>query len=849
MAFTFLAASYPEAADTADEARSINQKVLALIAASNLADAAALAKNGLALCDEAGAVKAFCASQFNELLGDIAHRQQRYSDALSYHRRALAIREEALGHYHLLIARSQFRVGRAALALHDNKDAETAFKDAIAVFDKLAPRDQERAGALLQLQTTYMASERFAEAVAVARQTLDAYTGLEGSAGTGVAVSRRTLGAALLSLGRRQTDQQNLVDAEKSLREGVELFDPPLPGWERVFAASLAILGKIYETRGLDADAEAYDLHALDYFSKFAAPTDLLLLKILGSLADRYDKMDRPETSAQYAQRIISALDQAKQETAELGSALIWLGRAEQKLGDYARSDATYGRALDVINRVVPESDPRRVRNTDRHWSEERYSEAEEQYRKALALEDNYKNSDTSSRSSALGGLGLVYRETARYREARQAIGEAIKIDEAAGPAQAPLLGKRLLLLATIDRREARYSDAEDKLTRALGLPLTALDRAEVLNTLGLVYSTTGQYSKAEPLLVESLSISRKILPADSSSVLYTETNLAEIKLRNSRFAEAEERRREILKRAEARGPAQSTQIALHCVLLVEAIIPSGKLDEAEALTRHAIALYQSRLGPDHPRTGGAIKELASIAALRGKDGDAEDNYRRALAIDEHVLGADNPAVAGDLVALAPVLQRLGKRQEAKASIDRALTIVTTQFGKDSLMAVGAMQASANFAYDEARYKQARGLADQIRQVQENTFGSDNTALVGSWIFAARLDIADGQLDAAGAAIDRAAAITAKSLPSGHPFEIDVLEGKADVAAARGDLAGVERYDREAQALADKLFGQDHPVHIAAVDRVIGSLGAQGELAEQHLSVLGPSAISRVISY
>ena len=118
-------------------------------------------------------------------------------------------------------------------------------------------------------------------------------------------------------------------------------------------------------------------------------------------------------------------------------------------------------------------------------------------------------------------------------------------------------------------------------------------------------------------------------------------------------------------------------------MLLVEAIIPSGKLDEAEALTRHAIALYQSRLGPDHPRTGGAIKELASIAALRGKDGDAEDNYRRALAIDEHVLGADdNAAVAGDLVALAPVLQRLGKRQEAKASIDRALTIVTRSLAK-----------------------------------------------------------------------------------------------------------------------------------------------------------------------
>ena len=139
----------------------------------------------------------------------------------------------------------------------------------------------------------------------------------------------------------------------------------------------------------------------------------------------------------------------------------------------------------------------------------------------------------------------------------------------------------------------------------------------------------------------------------------------------------------------------------------------------------------------------------------------------------------------------------------------------------------------ANFAYDEARLQASSragrsnpaGAREYVRIGQHRPGGELETS-------AARLEIADGQLDAAGAAIDRAAAITAKSLPSGHPFEIDVLEGKADVAAARGDLAGVERYDREAQALADKLFGQDHPVHIAAVDRLVNILWINGERAE-----------------
>jgi hypothetical protein len=103
--------------------------MLSLMSASNLADAAALAKKGLALCDDAGSVKVFCASQFNELLGDIAYKQNQYADALNYHKQALAIRTADLGHDHLLVARSQFRIARAELALHRNDNAEIAFRD------------------------------------------------------------------------------------------------------------------------------------------------------------------------------------------------------------------------------------------------------------------------------------------------------------------------------------------------------------------------------------------------------------------------------------------------------------------------------------------------------------------------------------------------------------------------------------------------------------------------------------------------------------------------------------------------------------------------------------------------
>jgi tetratricopeptide (TPR) repeat protein len=59
-----------------------------------------------------------------------------------------------------------------------------------------------------------------------------------------------------------------------------------------------------------------------------------------------------------------------------------------------------------------------------------------------------------------------------------------------------------------------------------------------------------------------------------------------------------------------------------------------------------------------------------------------------------------------------------------------------------------------------------------------------------------------------------------------------VLEGKADVAAAHGNLADVEQHDRAALALAKKLFGFEHPTHIETVDRIVNILRANGKRAE-----------------
>ena len=79
--------------------------------------------------------------------------------------------------------------------------------------------------------------------------------------------------------------------------------------------------------------------------------------------------------------RVIAALDQLQLENPDLGSAPIWLGRSQSKLGLYKESEATYARAVDVIDRVSPPNDPQRtgvrIDVAVLSLAEEKYEEAE----------------------------------------------------------------------------------------------------------------------------------------------------------------------------------------------------------------------------------------------------------------------------------------------------------------------------------------------------------------------------------------------------------------------------------------------------------------------------------------
>ena len=828
---------YPAAAaDAANEARAINKQVNTLVESSNFSEAETLAKRGLQLCDDAGDIKVFCASQFNESLGDIAFGQAQYPLALAYLEQALHLREAGLESGNPLISRSLQRVGRAYLALHRTADAEAIFERAVSGFEKLVPVNRELGVTLGYLRKIYLDTDRVDKAAVVARRELEVYQAIGNKEEKAISNAKLGLNLALSRQVGILFKKNDYSAAEPILIEAISLIDPPPPGWERSFSTLQSQLGSVYERQQRYMEAEPFMLRALEYSSKIAGPPDANVPIVLSNLAALYGSLNRPSDAIRYGVRAVSWFDENKKETSTLGFALFQIGRAEEKLGHFSDAEAALLRAKEVFDRFLPKGDPQLINvriDLGTVWTDqERFDEAEQIYKSALELEPQLIGPTTGWRSALLASLGRTYLEQARYADAEPLLREAVKLEEAAGQERTKFLGPRLAELAAILRRENRYAEAEAALLRVLALKPPELDRAAALNSLGVLYSDVEQHEKAETVLKEALEIRTKALPANDFSTAETLGNLAVVDNSRGRYADAEIKFRQVLEIVDGSGQSRSSKAALYSAFLSQTLAWEGRLDEADALIRRSLDLYQQRVGIEHPRFAGALGTRASIEALRGQDREAEDHYRQALAIDEKAIGPQSPTVAGDMMRLVPLLKRAGKRPEARAIIEHALAINVGQFGAESPMTVGPILASANMAYEAGQYADARQLAERARQIQEHWFGPDRYATLGSWIFAARLDIAEGKLDHARESMDRAARIIAKALPPDHPSNIDVLEAEANLTRALGELAETEHHDRDALAIAERLLEPDHPTRRGAVDRLTGALWAQGKFTD-----------------
>ncbi len=175
-----------------------------------------------------------------------------------------------------------------------------------------------------------------------------------------------------------------------------------------------------------------------------------------------------------------------------------------------------------------------------------------------------------------------------------------------------------------------------------------------------------------------------------------------------------------------------------------------GDLNTALKEEKRALGLAQGKYGQFHPSLVPVLNDLATLERYLGQYQDAEKYYKLGLTIREQILGMDDPLVAESLDNLAVLYDDLERDEEAQILEKRALALREGQKG---------------FVVNDSYLRELLQL------------GKTHTRLKN--------------YEDAGKTLGKAMALANKTLPSGSPFNSEVIEALSDAELGGGhpDLA------------------------------------------------------------
>ncbi len=353
------------------------------------------------------------------------------------------------------------------------------------------------------------------------------------------------------------------------------------------------------------------------------------------------------------------------------------LGLLYYYMGDYAKAEPLYQRAFNIREKALGPDHPDTATSLNNlaelYRSLSNYVKAEPLYQRALKIDEKALGADHSDTARALNNLAGLYYSIGDYAKAEPLFQRALNIREKALGPDHPATAQTLNNLAELYRSVGDDAKAEPLFQRALNIREKALgpdhpDTAIGLNNLAGLYDSMGDYAKTEPLLQRALNIDEKVLGPDHPDTARALSNLAGLYFSLGNYAKAEPLLQRALKILGPNHP--NTARALDN--LAELYSSMGDYAKAEPLFQRALNVREKALGPDHPHTAQTLNNLAGLYHSLGDYAKAEPLFQRALNIREKALGPDHPDTGNILNNLALLKIDLGEAKDAISLETRA---------------------------------------------------------------------------------------------------------------------------------------------------------------------------------
>jgi tetratricopeptide (TPR) repeat protein len=379
-------------------------------------------------------------------------------------------------------------------------------------------------------------------------------------------------------------------------------------------------------------------------------------------------------------------------------------------------------------------------------------------------------------------------------------------------------------------RKAGRYADARQHVDAARA-SLAELSYGPVQTELAIIHGTVlddlGKYAEAETVLREGLRLAVRWRQWEAVQVAASRL-LHVVGHRHRRFDEALRYADFAQTLAEA-DPQREAGVRNDVAVIRR---EQGKWDEAEAELRHAVALLESTLGPEHPDVVSTRQSLATLFDVQGKHEEAEAEHRRALVLWEKALGPDHPNVATSLVSLANALGVQQKYGEAEAAYRRALAVFERSLGPEHPNVAGTRNNLAILLGLQGKHAEAASELRRAIELRERSLGPEHPEVLSSHTNLAVLLSNQGRHVDAEAEFRHVLAVLERN-PVPDPLEISGCRfNLAVMLGMQGRHEEAVAEHRRALAMREQVLAPDHPLVATSRSDLAALLFERGEVEE-----------------
>ncbi|MBV9657747.1 MAG: tetratricopeptide repeat protein [Verrucomicrobia bacterium] len=337
-------------------------------------------------------------------------------------------------------------------------------------------------------------------------------------------------------------------------------------------------------------------------------------------------------------------------------------------------------------------------------------------------------------------------------------------------------------------------------------LPPPGMDRNRVLSLFNWYRETIVERPLHQVWWVTpgvAASLSRAISDLDSWFLhrlsLSDDEAHARAAIQASGWQEDEEKRRELLQRAE------------ELYERADRLDDAGRYFEATPLLREALRLREVILGEENEETLQAVNLLALVLRKLGDLNVTETLYRRTLDASERTLGSEHTNTLTSLNNLAAVLRAKGDLAGAEPLYRRALKARERTLGPEHPDTLSSLNSLAVLLNSKGEFAAAEPLFRRALQVRERTLGPEHPNTLTSLNNLAVLLKAKGDRAGAELLYRRALEARERTLGPEHPNTLTSLNNLALLIKAKGDLATAEPLFRRALDASERTLGPKHP--------------------------------------